>query len=212
MFVFYAAGYTRPVLGLVSGRRALALVQGPEPLGVAMSPALLLVVVGFQVVSDRVDKTVAGQLCPISSERAWTAAHVVDGTAGLTWEGPFGASGRLQVLTLDKERDIAMVTAQDKPFPSWYSIGKKPETGEAVHILGVGYYVSNWYRLDGIVLGMRKDGGVAYTQAGHPGVSGGCLLNEKGETLGIVLGTLSPAQEQDKHVAPVGYAWPLWKK
>lgn len=71
------------------------------------------------------------------------------------------------------------------PFASLPIAGQKPEIGEAVYSLG--YPGGNWARIEGELVGGN---GVDVNYTNHriaTGNSGGPLLNEKGEVLGVAL-------------------------
>ena len=124
-----------------------------------------------------------------------TNAHVVQEEAVVTLETVEGEQVPGDVLTADVSQDLAMVRAQASNI-DWSVIGPhsgdRPRVGSTVfligHPLGLGWTVTR-----GMISGERDIGGAPAIQidAGiSPGNSGGPVLDEDGDLVGIVMSKL----------------------
>lgn len=138
-----------------------------------------------------------------------TCAHVVEHAAKVT--GVFGKqSFSARVLDIDHENDVAILQIEGDPGLASLPLSDSDslELAESVlvigfpltDVLGSGIKVSR-----GMVAGIDpKQGGKAITIDGavNPGNSGGPVLNERGEVVGLASATLAGGQA----VNPVGFA------
>lgn len=131
--------------------------------------------------------TYIGWGVPYVGGQVLTAKHNTDGD--VSWLDDWGTGHRLELKWQDSKKDIAILQAS-KPFPYTISIAKDlPEVGDRVFYriyLSGGLKNATWTH--GTVLGMDSDGDLMVAGWYHPGASGGGLLNESGELVGIVYG------------------------
>lgn len=139
----------------------------------------------------------AGHACPVAADEALTAAHVVDlepldprlPLSPPRWEDFLGNSGHVVMMQLLKDADVA-IFRPDRDFKGFYPIAKtSPGVGDELHVTGYDLRGQNQY------YGIREwDLKVIRLVAGHLilkpavdfGTSGSCVLNDRGEVVGIV--------------------------
>lgn len=120
-----------------------------------------------------------------------TAAHVLQTGEGITLQLPDGKKYPAKEIRRSEHRDVALLYAADLKDQSCMPLRKTPaETGESIYAIGsplgreLSFSISR-----GIVSGMRTLDGVSLLQTDasvNPGNSGGPLVDEKGNFLGIV--------------------------
>ena len=131
--------------------------------------------------------------CPIASDLAVTCAHVVDRAPLDMSVPPFPMrydtateAGFADVLLVSNADDLAYLAIPNHPF---YPIAPKaPAVGEMLFFLNYDYR-----KPETVLRPVIASGEVVNIVAGHiyvdtkvfPGASGGCLLNAKGEAVGI---------------------------
>lgn len=152
-----------------------------------------------------------GQLCPISPEIAYTAAHVLREANEPWWEGKM-AQGRLEILYLDTETDVARVKVVGAQFPEWYVVGKV-QPGDEVYWRGESWYAKNWYIDRGLWYGEDEYGWIEFGHGSHPGMSGGCVFNAKHEVVAVLSGSIGlKFIPQGTPVSTFGFALPVKEK
>lgn len=127
-----------------------------------------------------------------------TNFHVVAGARALSVVVPDrGEHPVVEMLVLDREMDLAVLKIEEDDLPV-LSIGdsKGVHSGDAIvaigHPLGFDHTVSN-----GLVSAVRAEGPLTVFQISAPiapGSSGGPLLNERGEVIGVVTATVTAGQ------------------
>ena len=170
-----------------------------------MSPTPLLAAVLVRGIVLFPDSGGRGQLCPISPDIAYTAAHVMGGSISGQWVSPTGG-GQLTLISNDPKTDVA-IGRSDKPFPFWYPRAKEPQVGQALWVSGWNVWAKDWYVSPGLYYGLDAEDEIAMSTPIHFGMSGGCILTEQEEAVGIVRGFL------ENHNGPyaVSYGKPLWR-
>lgn len=139
-----------------------------------------------------------------------TANHVVSGADEVRVDGNTGT-----VLVADPGLDLAIVTvprtvALDKPVfsTSW------ARQGEVVRVLGRAWVQNRVVLLEyrGIVISTDWDGEIAYSGGTFPGCSGGPLVNEFGDAVGVVSRGIIRRGSLDSNTSiavPVSKLWAL---
>lgn len=120
-------------------------------------------------------------------------------TAGHCARGPvLVGSTRLDVIALDEAADIALLQAREGGLPA-LKLGSQPRTGDAT--LSVGYPLSspNPMLVPSMYQGQFdawSDGNNFAVFSGNPmpGMSGGPIVNTRGEVVSVVLGGGNPSQ------------------
>ncbi len=156
--------------------------------------------------------------CPISANAALTSAHVVDPKPldpespliHAMWSDGHGRSGLALSLRLVAARDLAkLVPPQNEGFPAFYPLAlKAPAVGSRVHYLAYDWRTGSKGGADRevhtTVLRVVAET-VFYREAATAGSSGGCLLNDAGEIVGVI----DAAYPTEDHGA-VGTAVAAW--
>lgn len=163
-----------------------------------------------------------GMLCPISPDLAYTAAHVVEGASVFQWQDDRGGWHLLELLDRpktekDKDGNRVLVDGPVRvrtfdPFPHWYVLGKEPKVGERLFWQGRGLYAEGWYADEGLYFGRDENSHMAFGRGGHPGMSGGCVFNEKLEAVGVRLGTVLNRELMTHGVPSWSYGAPIWRR
>lgn len=146
-----------------------------------------------------------------------TAAHVVGNAGSVHVEFTDGTETTAQVLTADEATDIAMLSPDRLPevvVPA--VIGGGTEVGDRVVAIGhpLGLVATT---TEGIVSGLGRSvtvkngaklqGLIQFDAAVNPGSSGGPLLGDRGEVLGVVSALANPTQ--DGYFIGIGFAVPI---
>ena len=128
------------------------------------------------------------QACPISKTEALTARHVAV-SAPLVWSYPGSALGGTLVRAwVDTRRDLALVriAGTGPAFQFWYKIAEvPPKVGDKIFLQGYDNdegWTSQWY--DAKIIHLYA-GNVDFDLTPGAGSSGSCILNERGEIVGI---------------------------
>lgn len=120
-----------------------------------------------------------GMGCPFSESLAYTAAHLakLGPVESINSDGHVKA---LRTLAINTEHDLALLGGDFTPIPLAPSA---PVVGDKVYTRGMlpsGQHTA----FEGNVLGITPAGDILIDGWGAPGMSGSCVLNEKGETVG----------------------------
>lgn len=161
------------------------------------------------------DGCTVGMLCPINARMAYTAMHVLQGAKQAVWENQYGEQHALEIVDkVIKDKDGAvLVRSLNGDFPVVYPTGKAPKVGERLYWQGRGWYAEKWYVDEGLYYGLDEEGDMTFGRGAHPGMSGGCVLNEQQESVGVLLGTTGlGALAQSWGVPPRVYGAPIWRK
>ncbi len=138
------------------------------------------------------------QACPVEGV-IYTAAHVMltyyDGAiypvAGYSFSTDEGNQGTVIPAKIHNTRDVAILYVQEGRV-NYYQLGDEPEDGDRV-------YWREYNFEDDILAEILVEAYVTRTVAGHiivdegpeEGASGGCLFNEDGEAVGVVIWNVS---------------------
>ena len=132
----------------------------------------------------------------IGRDMAVTAAHVVEGSTSLTVTTT-GETSEGTVVGIDSDRDLALVQL-DRSFRghTFDFVTDRPDVGAPVALIG--YPLGEPLSLaTGAVSGLDRtvptesgplDGLIQTDVASNPGNSGGPLLNEEGDVIGVLIG------------------------
>lgn len=143
----------------------------------------------FGPMSFPVDESPVGDLKKVTTYASWRAAN-----------HELKSYKIFEVTSFNKDRDLALLTLGVAQVPPSYFVslrlGSEPRTGERVYALGhpAG---QPWTLTEGIVshpIRQRRNGGL-YTQASAQvffGNSGGPLINNRGEAIGVASGIIAP--------------------
>lgn len=135
-----------------------------------------------------------------------TALHVVE---GIDWLMAYSGEDSFQVtgwLAADDDADIALLAASEKAPRILHLRPEAPEVGSRVYTLGSSMGVAGSFS-DGIVGNLVPDEvgitWVQYTAPSSPGNSGGPLLDEFGEVVGVVCRASWLRAQNMNYAAPV---------
>jgi len=138
--------------------------------------------------------------CPYGDGRyALTAAHVIDPRPfdlsvpafAVRWSDGDGHSGVAEPVVIFRSSDLAVIEREDRqPFSRAYPLARaKPFSGDKVFILAYDQdskvAALSPHLVEGSVLRVVADN-LILDENSKPGSSGGCVLNDKGEIVGIV--------------------------
>lgn len=131
-----------------------------------------------------------GHACPISATRALTSAHVVDPRpfdkdvplTPLRWSDRLGNAGEATPKGVIADSDLALL---DGNFPVVFPLATKaPAEGDKVRMVKFGWRFK-FEELQARVVRM-VGGMIVFDKDSEGGSSGGCVLNEAGEVVGVV--------------------------
>lgn len=136
-----------------------------------------------------------GHACPVSDSTAFTADHVAvtygeDLGRALAlpqiWGDRFGNAGTYAHAWSDIRRDLAFVQVVEGRFAGWFEIAKElPEVGDEVVIVGYDFDAGFVDKPKKVTVLQVLGGHLTYDGTPGPGSSGSCVLNAKGEAVGI---------------------------
>jgi serine protease Do len=142
------------------------------------------------VVKIRVGAALASGVLISSDGYLLTAAHVVSGVSEVMVDLRSGITLPAQVLRVDNPQDIALIKVAGSGYPALpLALNANPSVGSDVYAIGTPadeLFVDSVSK--GVVSGLRKLDDFDYIQTDasvSPGCSGGPLLNQKGQVIGI---------------------------
>jgi serine protease Do len=142
------------------------------------------------VVKIRVGAALASGVFISSDGYLLTAAHVVSGVTEVRVALRSGITLPAQVLRVDNPQDIALIKVAGSGYPALpLALNANPPVGSDVYVIGTpadDVFVDSVSK--GIVSGLRKLDDFDYIQTDasvSPGCSGGPLLNQQGQIIGI---------------------------
>lgn len=103
----------------------------------------------------------------------------------------FGSVGKFEIEKIDKDVDICVLkTSTIWEFTPTIQVSKsKPKRGQKIYIMGAPhgiFWPGTVLFFDGYYVGLDNDANAVYTIPAKPGTSGGGVLNEKGELIGVI--------------------------
>jgi len=117
-----------------------------------------------------------------------TNHHVIDGASSVRVHIQKRPSLLVvKIIAADKKVDLAILKVEGKNFPFLQLRTNLPKVGEKVYAIGSPAGLTNTLS-DGLVSGLRRDGGMTRIQTSAPiahGSSGGPLLSSDGKVLGV---------------------------
>jgi len=140
--------------------------------------------------------------CPVvvgGEQFLLTNSHVVDerpfdpaiGAYPVRWSDGHGNEGLAEPERVYVSADIALlrVTLATGPIARWFNVAAfAPKPGDRVSVLGYrwegGDHVMEDRRIDARITRVIA-GHAVYDRGGHPGSSGGCVLNDADEAIGV---------------------------
>lgn len=169
------------LVGCAARVNVATVEENPWPIDTSKTMQLL----GFEGIA---------QACPVEGI-IYTAAHVLlhefEGRAipvtGYSFSTDEGNMGTVIAAKIHSTRDIAVLYVQEGAV-NYYKLGPEPEDGDLV-------YWREYNFEDDILAEILVEAYVTRTIAGHiivdegpvEGASGGCLFNEDGEAVGVVV-------------------------
>jgi S1-C subfamily serine protease len=143
------------------------------------------------------DRYVGSAFLAVKEGVAVTAWHVIYDAVKVTAKFADGSSCEVQgFLDFDEAKDIALIKVDPKPRPLMSFAATKPRVGMRTYVIGSpkGYEFSI---SDGLLSQIQKVDGFDQYQVScpfSPGNSGGPILNNRGEVMGIAAWTRNGAQ------------------
>jgi len=103
-----------------------------------------------------------------------------------TLKNEFTKKGEAIIVLLDKEKDLALIKLnREWNYPYLKMAKKEPSLGEPIWIVGNPYVLNDVITFGKVVGYFRKDCYVLSAKA-YYGNSGGCVINRKGEVIGVM--------------------------
>jgi S1-C subfamily serine protease len=156
---------------------------------------------------------VAGTACVVGPGILYTAGHIAEHGNLSIVSGPVTAPA--VVFALDKKKDFAILKVEGVPLVSAPIAPQPPEQGEEVMLSG--FLINNPKRVPyiGRILDINNENGGHLEIDGtiYPGTSGSCVLNKRGEVVGIAI-VLTGGENVERGFYPraVAGAVPIWGK
>jgi len=166
-------------LAALAALAALAPLEAGLPPGPGPRPVVVV----------RSDRGFGGSGCVVDA-LVYTAWHVVDDAREFRWEAG-SSSGSLTLLGYDRDRDLAWLvpdslTSSSLPQPA-RPARVLPVAGELLWLVSMGIEDGALRRLPHYAFYL--DGDTLYTDGiSWGGMSGACLMNQRGEVVGVNLG------------------------
>jgi len=128
-----------------------------------------------------------------------TAFHVVKDAKEIAVSCPESGKANASVEQFSQANDLAILRVAEGKTPTYLSIAEQKATGLGEQVLTIGYPAPNVLGREakltnGVISSLSVAGDVTYMQISvpvHPGNSGGALINESGEVVGVVVATAS---------------------
>ncbi|MCS6772943.1 MAG: trypsin-like peptidase domain-containing protein [Anaerolineae bacterium] len=187
----------------------------------AIQPSLVLIraEIPRRVQADQRDSIGAGV---IVSERGdvLTSLHVVEGAQTITLTFADGTESEGRIINARPENDIAVLRAVNPPqqiVPAVLGSPGSLRIGDEAYVVGHPLGLSSSLSA-GVISGLnrtfkptnspyRLEGLIQFDAAVNPGSSGGPLLNQYGQVVGIVVGLVNPADV--RAFAGISFAVPI---
>jgi serine protease Do len=184
------APQTRYVLPAIACLSAVATFGSEIPAALALKPEEI-----YRKASPAVVLVVAGNQKPVSLGTGFvihsqgliaTGNHVIRNSPNISIKTVNGEVYPATVVARDDKLDLALIRIQPRaPLPTLKLKTIPPQIGQRVYAIGNPFGMEKSIS-DGVVSRLENDGYVQYTAATNPGNSGGPLLNEDGEVIGVV--------------------------
>ncbi|MBR1814488.1 MAG: trypsin-like peptidase domain-containing protein [Lachnospiraceae bacterium] len=127
-----------------------------------------------------------------------TCAHVITNMKYVNITGENGVAWRADtILAADRDKDIAILKiSEEENIPPLSISGDKPLRGEKTVAIGSQKGVLNLVTLGNVCGSVRLEetDWILFTSPVSPGSSGGPLLNNKGQVIGMIIGSYSDTQ------------------
>jgi hypothetical protein len=145
-----------------------------------------------------------------------TAFHVVKGAQAIEVSCPETARANAWVERFSEANDLALLRVVESKTPTYLSIGQQKSVSVGDQVFTVGYPAPNVLGseakfTEGAISSLSVGGDAGYMQISvpvHPGNSGGPLLNQSGEVVGVVIATASAASFlKDTGALPQNVSW-----
>lgn len=178
-----------------SGNPKPTMVYGPAPIPVELQRSAVRILTPSST----------GLGAPVSSIQALAAQHVVEGHTFVSYRDHFGRTGLLRVVWTDAERDLALLEVEDSEkaqFLTWFRIAENaPESGDAIYCLGYldGFVIT---ALRGWWMGVDAEGDGIADVWSHPGSSGGPVIKQSGEMVGLLTHSTNWSRTQFDRTSP----------
>jgi S1-C subfamily serine protease len=146
-----------------------------------------------------------------------TALHVVRGAASIKVSFPDGTDSAATVQSTDPDHDIAVLAPAHLPAVVVPAVlGGGVQVGDDAFAIGHPLGLVDTFT-SGVISGLNRSfrgpdgrtltGLIQFDAAVNPGNSGGPLLNQQGQVIGIVTGLANPAGDDD--FVGIGFAVPI---
>ncbi|SDT78445.1 S1C family serine protease [Actinoplanes derwentensis] len=173
------------------------------PLSVAevyqtLTPSVVLIQTTGHDSQDRLEAGTGTGVIANADGTIITANHVVDGAESIRLVYADGTRSTAEVASADPTQDIATLTPQQLPETLVPAVlGGGAAVGDDVVAIGnpLGLTFST---TSGVVSGTDRDSGdieglIQFDAAVNPGNSGGPLINDRGQVIGIVIALVNPS-------------------
>lgn len=196
---------------------ALSTTTRPPPLGPAISQIVLPSTVFIQIGSGNNLRSIGSGVVANDEGDVLTAFHVVDGADTINVSFIDGFTTTAEVIETEPERDIAVLSLDQPPTVLVPAVlGGGTNIGAPVFAVGsplglVGSVtegvISGLGRTVPISDGVSLDDLIQFDAAVNPGSSGGPLVDQAGQVIGIVTALANPSGEDS--FTGIGFAVPI---
>ncbi|MBW4686934.1 MAG: trypsin-like peptidase domain-containing protein [Komarekiella atlantica HA4396-MV6] len=181
MKLHFETDFFLSVLASLNGFTQAVIALQPEAIYQKANPAVVF------IVAPQNPKLVSYGSGVIISPTGWiiTANHVVANQRNVTVKVSEKVY-RGAVVARDQNNDLALIKLQSQErLPSLRLQSLPPTIGQKIYVIGNPLTLEKSFA-DGIVSRLEDNGVIQYTAPTNPGNSGGPLLNEDGEVIGVV--------------------------